>query len=271
MPKSTFKGAVRRILRPLVRAMIGRGLTFPELSQLLKELYVEEAQRSFRLERTRVTDSRISLLTGLQRRDVKAIRAASTQPEESARAPGPVSRVLALWSGDPAFLDTNGVPRTLPRNGPSPSFEALVAEVGRDVHARTILDELLRLELARIDDEDRVVLRVEALVPSPDEHLLITYFANNLGDHAEAAASNILAAPAPGPFFERAVHYNQLTQASVDALEDMARSRAMEMLSAMNAEAMAMQRADAGNGDARMRFRTGAFVFQAAMDDEAKS
>ncbi|MEM0935156.1 MAG: DUF6502 family protein [Pseudomonadota bacterium] len=270
MPKRTFKGAITRVLRPLVRAMIGRGLGFPELSQLLKELYVEEAQRSFRLERTRVTDSRISLLTGLQRRDVKAIREDVQRPREIARAPGPVSRVLALWSGDDAYLDETGAPRPLPRTGEASSFESLVAEIGRDIHARTVLDEFLRLELAEIDPAGRVALRVDALIPSPDETMLIAYFANNLGDHAEAAAANILAAPEPGPFFERAVHYNRLTQASVDALDEMARARAMEMLNAMNAAALARQKADAGNPEAHMRFRSGAFVYISAMDSETK-
>lgn len=265
-----FRAAVRRILRPLVRAMIGRGLTFPQLSTLLKELYVEEAVRSFGLSGKRVTDSRVSVLTGLQRRDIKAHRTAAEE-EEIPRSMGPIPRVVALWRSDPRYCDSGGEPLPLPRTAEEgPAFDRLVAEIGRDVHPRTILDEMVRLDLATHDREaDRVTLRADSLLPSQDEAMLIAYYASNLGDHAEAAAANLLAAPEPGPFFERAVHYNKLSPASAEALDRLARERQMTLLRALNAEALRHQRADAGKPEARARFRAGAFIFHRPDDGEA--
>ncbi|MEO1550705.1 MAG: hypothetical protein AAFR93_09770, partial [Pseudomonadota bacterium] len=60
-----------RVLRPLVRLAIARGVLFPDLAQCLRRLYVEAAVARGQ---GRVTDSRISVLTGLQRREIARLR-----------------------------------------------------------------------------------------------------------------------------------------------------------------------------------------------------
>lgn len=264
---AAFSEAMRRILRPLVRAMIARGLLYPQLTDMLKELYIQEAAAHFGIGGKRMTDSRISLLTGLQRRDIRAHRDAP--PGDGVpKSAGPVPRVIALWRADPRFWAANGKPGPLPRAGEDPSFESLCLAVGRDVHPRTILDEMLRLEVAALDADDRVRLLADSLVPGRDEAMLMTYYASNLGDHAEAAGANLTAAPEPAPFFERAVHYNKLTPEAVEALEAMARARAQALLEEINAEALARQRDGRADPAARERFRLGAFVFRTRPDPE---
>ena len=219
MTAEGLAAAVRRILRRVVRAMVARGLGHPQLTEILKALYIEEAASHFRLGEKRVTDSRISLLTGLQRRDIRAHRDA---PRDTAPRPmGPIPRALALWRSDPRYTDAEGAPLALARLGEeAPGFEGLIREIGRDLHPRTILDEMLRLGLVSLDAAGECVhLEADSLLPSRDAELLSANFAANLGDHAEAAAANLMPAPAPGPFFERAVDDNRLSQASVDALE----------------------------------------------------
>nr|WP_108257798.1 DUF6502 family protein [Mangrovicoccus ximenensis] len=92
MTDETFRAAVDRILRPLVRAMIGRGLAYPQLAELLKPLFIEQALRHFGLPGRRMTDSRISVLTGLQRRDIRSLREASEAPRAAERGHGPIPR-----------------------------------------------------------------------------------------------------------------------------------------------------------------------------------
>lgn len=260
MSPDRIRQAIKRVLRPLVRALISRGLTYPQLTEMLKELYIAEAAAHFGIEGKRMTDSRLSILTGLQRRDIRAHRDAPSE-EDGPRSIGPIPRVIAHWTSDSRYVDEAG-PLALPRAGEDLSFEALVGEIGRDVHPRTILDEMVRLGLAEIGPVGHVALTAESLVPSANEALLMAYFGANLGDHAEAAASNLLAAPAPGPFYERAVHYNKLTPTSVDRLEAMARERSMALLRELNAEALARQRAEAGSAGATERFRAGAYVYR---------
>jgi hypothetical protein len=63
-PPPALVAAVRRILAPMVRVLIHFGVTFPSLSVLLKGVYVEQAERHFRLSGKAMTDSRVTLLTG---------------------------------------------------------------------------------------------------------------------------------------------------------------------------------------------------------------
>lgn len=266
MKADALRRAMARVLRPLVGVLIARGIGFPALSEMLKRIYVEVAERRFALDGRRVTDSRVSLLTGLQRKDVRQQRAALAEGEESVDdVAGPLPRILARWCAGPPYADRRGQPRPLPRAGDAkPSFETLAAGVSRDMHPRTLLDELVRLRLATHDQAgDQVALTGAAFLPSRDDAAMAGYLGANLGDHAEAAVENMLAAPETGPFFERAVHYNRLTPASLDELERLARDLQTEALEKLNTEAMALQDRDDGTADATGRFRCGAYVFRA--------
>ncbi|MDV7400972.1 DUF6502 family protein, partial [Arthrospira platensis SPKY1] len=84
-PSPAVVRAVRRILLPLVRFLVAKGITYPFLSELLKSLYVEVADRDFRLGEGPPTDSRITLITGVHRKDVARLRKAgevSPQPPD---------------------------------------------------------------------------------------------------------------------------------------------------------------------------------------------
>ena len=80
--QTAFAKALRRVLLPLVRLMLTRGLHYPAAAEMLKSLYVEIADREFALDTKRQTDSRVSLISGVHRKDVKRLRHAL--PEERA-------------------------------------------------------------------------------------------------------------------------------------------------------------------------------------------
>lgn len=252
-------------MRPLVRLAIARGVRFQELAEMLKEIYVAASLAHFQIGKKRLTDSRISLLTGLQRKDVRSLRERLTESRDESpdsAGAGLLPRVLAHWVTGASYCNSRGNPKVLPRIGDGKSFGTLVAEVSRDVHPRTVLDELMRLGLAEHDkDRDEVSLLETAFLPSRDETALFGYFGANLGDHAEAATRNLQAAPEPGPFFERAVHYNRLSQKSLDELNDLARQLQSDALSKLNARSLELQIRDAKLQDASGRFRCGAFIY----------
>src|SRR4051812_19434109 len=82
-PPSALVAAVRRILRPLARLLTAQGISFPMLAELLKQIYVEEAVRHFGLDGEPPSDSRVSLLTGVHRKDVKRLRRLRTEEGEA--------------------------------------------------------------------------------------------------------------------------------------------------------------------------------------------
>ncbi|MGY8991490.1 MAG: DUF6502 family protein, partial [Rhodospirillales bacterium] len=146
-PPSAIIKAINRLFRPLVRLLITYGVTYPSVISLLKRIYVEEAEQSFQVERKRQTDSRISLITGVHRKDVKRLRGSNS---EVGQVPLPISisaQMVATWIGDPAYMDETDKPLPLPRLKPkdgSSSFEGLVESVSKDVRPRTVLDEWTR-------------------------------------------------------------------------------------------------------------------------------
>ena len=66
--------ALAQVLRPLARLMIGHGLQLMPMMELLKKALVEEAQASFGLSDKANSDTRVALLTGVHRKDVKRLR-----------------------------------------------------------------------------------------------------------------------------------------------------------------------------------------------------
>lgn len=259
---SHLQTAISRMLRPVIRVLIARGVLFPQFSDWIKEHYLSVAEQYFRLEGKRVTDSRLHLLTGLQRKDIKAIRGRAALPEPPASA-GPIPRIIGLWLAEHA--DTDGQPLPLLRLGAAPSFQAMVESVSRDIHLRTVQDELVRQGLADVD-QDHIVLASRAYLPAQDDGALLGYFGANLGDHAAASAENVLAAPNTGPHFERAVHYNHLTEDALDELNALSRDLLTEALSRINARAAALQKRDGTNTGAEGRFRAGGFVYRARQE-----
>jgi len=269
-PPASLATALRRVLRPLVRLLLTNGITYPFLSSLLKSVFIEVAERDFRLEDKAQTDSRINLLTGVHRKDVKRLRAelADTKTPETPAAISLGAQLVARWTGLDRYLDDHGRPRPLPRlasDGGELSFEALVAAVNKDIRSRVVLDEWLRLGVARVDEQDRVCLNMEAFVPDKGFEEKAYYFGQNVHDHIAATAYNLSGA---GPaFLERSVYYDRLTPASVETLDKLARELGMQTLLSVNRKAMELQAQDHAQVDAHLRMNFGIYFFSEEESD----
>lgn len=263
-PSPALVTALRRALRPLVGLMVARGITYPHLSDLLKGLFVEVAERDFRLGDKPPTDSRVSLVSGVHRKDVSRLR---SHPQRRDTPPAATvtlaSQVFSRWLGDPAWRGSRGAPRPLPRlasEGGERSFEALVAGISSDIRPRAVLDEWLNRGLVTLDERDRVCVNVQAFVPARGEDDKLFYFALNLHDHAAAASHNLLGG---APFFDRSVHADGLSPASVVDLKALAAEHGMQTLLALNEAVQDAERRDRDRPvDApRERFTMGVYVF----------
>ncbi|HLG85344.1 MAG TPA: DUF6502 family protein [Bradyrhizobium sp.] len=256
---SQLHAPLARLLRPLVRLCIRGGMTFPALVQLLRELFVNVAEHDFALEGKEQTDSRVSLLTGIHRKEVARLRGAGAPVHETPATLSRTSAIIARWLAAPEFTDAKGDPLPLPRTAPrnAPSFEQLVASVTKDVRPRAVLDEWLDRELVTINEDDEIVLMEAAFVPRGGDDLKWHYFGRNLHDHIAAAEKNV-SSVAP-PFMERAVHYDGLSPKLARRLEARSRELAMEALKAANREANRALAKDKG-GNSRWNF--GVYVYR---------
>jgi Family of unknown function (DUF6502) len=143
-----FLVAFRKILRPLVRILIRHGVSFGELAEVLKTVFVEVAARDFTLPERKVSQSRIAILTGLTRKEVAKQEGiiASGGVLDFPSNLNRVTRVLVAWHTDPEFTGPYGMPLDLPFDSTSPAnFMSLVRKHSGDMAARAMLDELLRV------------------------------------------------------------------------------------------------------------------------------
>jgi hypothetical protein len=239
---------LNRLLRPLVRLLIRSGVTFPVLVDLLRTLYVDVASHDLLADPRVQTDSRISLMTGVHRKEIRRLR--SVAPGQNA-TPAVVtlsSQIIARWLGTPAFTDAAGAPLALPRPAQpdgAASFDSLVGSVTTDLRPRAVLDDWIGQGMVTLDQDDRVHLNTRAFIPRAGRDEQLFYFARNLHDHIAAAVANV-SADGPAPFFDRSVHYDRLPREASLRLEEAGREAAQTLLLDVNRLALKLTEGDAG-------------------------
>lgn len=255
--------ALQHVMRPLVRLMLKKGVTYTRFADLLKDIFVDVAEREFRLDDTPPTDSRISLLTGVHRKDVRRLRAKTAGQDVA--LPEIISfgaHLVSVWLNNSPFCKQPGQPLPLARlasMGGECSFDALVAQVSKDIRARVVLDEWLRLGVVRIDDQDCVHLETVAFIPQKGFDEKAAYFRHNLHDHACAAVHNLTETGAP--FFERSVHYDSLSPWAVSQLREAVAVEGMQMLNGLNLLAAELEERDVPPPASRQRITIGLYFY----------
>lgn len=258
MSEPVVQRALTRVLRPFVRLSLASGLTFPAFSAIVRRLYIDVAEKEFALPDKKQTDSRISLLTGVHRKDVSKLRL-TEMPTASIPAPvSRTSRIVARWMADPLYCDDRGTPKPLPKvnSQGEPSFETLVRDVTRDLHPRAVLDEWIDRGIALLDDDEFVHLNNSCIIPDAEDDARNYYFTRNLHDHAAASVENMISEIPP--FFERAVHYNNISQTLSQKLTELSKSEAMDLLLRLNRVANEEVKTDPGG---QYRWTAGIYIF----------
>lgn len=239
--------ALNRLLRPLVRIALARQVSLRQIVELLKGIYVQIAVHEIETEGKRPTDSRISLLTGVHRKDVRRLRDETdplTAEQHSPLAMGLNMRLVNCWLTDSRFTDEAGRPRPLSISAADDeplSLNTLLAAVSSDIRSRAVLDEWLRLGIVTTDKKS-ITLRHEAFIPEQGEEEKLHFFAQNQGAHLQAGVRNLLG-QAP-PLFDRAVQYSALSEASIAELQTLSKDLAMQALQRINRRAAELKKRD---------------------------
>lgn len=234
-----MNAALDALFRPLARLAIAKGLRFADVAERLRRAYFEVASE---LSGPNATASGLSVMTGLQRRDVQRLMTAAEVAD--APKPDPLSKLVATW-----LTQHDGAP--LVRHGAAGSFDALARSVRKDVHPKAMLDALIEAGTVQVDG-DTVRLLARAYVPLEGSDAQINYLGQNVGDHLATAVGNVLG---DDEKFDLAVHFDALSPEAVEALEALWRKQMLEILHDMNAHARAYQDTQTGTA----RFRAGGY------------
>jgi len=214
-------GAALGVLRPLARLLVARGFKFGQAEELLKQAFVQAG--SAELERSGLAKSvsQISITTGIHRKDVKRLLGSPGDPAVHARSFA--AEIYTRWVTDRQY-SYRGRPRPLPQraSGGARSFETLARSVSTDVHPKTLLDELRRLGVVALDERTGTVrIAAGGFVPSSDAADMVALLGANVGDHLQAAVSNVVGDPPQ--FLEQAVFADELAEESTRVAQDAAR------------------------------------------------
>jgi hypothetical protein len=236
--KAPFLAAMRRLLRPIIRQLMVSGVTYPAFDRLVRELFVDVAETDLALPFKRQTDSRLSLLTGINRKEVAYLRrsrmqqSSTAEPEDST-----VTHVIGRWMAGPPYATPDGVARRLPYEASSaraPSFARLTRDVvGSDIPVRSVLDELLRLGVAELSPEGDVSLRQEIGTPEPGVEGKLALLGSDPAELFRTIVHNIESPEAV--WLQRKVAYDNIGADALPQLKEEARRLGEELMRRANA------------------------------------
>lgn len=262
-----LSAAILRMLRPLVRLLLRHGISYGTFADLARWVYVDVADKEFNLPGRKQSASRISVITGLSRKEVARIQAIETPDDEAVvQQYNRAARVISGWLRDVQFKDEQGEPAVLPLEGKN-SFAELVKAYSGDMPARAILDELIRVKAVKLIDNS-VKLLAHAYVPAEGEeeklHILGTDVALliNTIDHNLDTDEK--------PHFQRKVAYDNLPEEILPELRELSREKAQALLEELDRHLVKHDRDSnpESKGSGRKRAGLGIYYFEEDVSEE---
>ena len=255
-----------RVLVPLVRLMIDKGVTFQMASEVLKRAYVRSANAHF-VEDDTPSGTSLSLLTGLNRKEIRRLTS-----DEPAKARPPMASyataVAAQWRTNRRWRDRTGNPKILPRrtNNNTLSFDDLVRSVTTDHRPSAVFDELKRLGFVENEGE-KVRLVPASFFSSNDQEDRLARASENIEDHMAAAVTNII--EPSSRFLEQSVYSDELSDASTATLHTLMREEWQRTFNTVLEKAITLETDDAKHSRvAKTRMRVGMYFYSEKSKEE---
>lgn len=153
----------------------------------LKGVYVEVAREQLQKQGAAASASRISVMTGVHRKDVSRLLEAAPVAKASKNL---AARIIGAWRNSKRFCNASGKPRVLSAEGKESEFVSLVQSVSVDLNPYTVLFELERIgAVQRVRSGVRLVSRLYN--PRGDSAAGIGLLGSDISDLMAAVEENI--------------------------------------------------------------------------------
>lgn len=257
--------AAAAAVRPYARRMLASGVTFGRLEAHLRELFVALAEQQCSAAGAPPTDSRVSILTGINRKEVRRIRAADSATAPRTFRRNVIASLVSRWVADPRTTDGAGRPAPLPydaRRGPS--FVRLARQTTVDLHPRALLDAMLAAGAAVMRDGDMVALTRAAYVPQRGRAEAFAMLADDPPELIETMLHNVLGEGSE-PRLQQKLAYDNLGSEGLARLRAGLRREAERLLARSNAWLVRhdRDRSPRAPGGARTYAGIGIYYFEA--------
>lgn len=271
-PAQVLSSAILKLLRPLVRILLRNGVPFKSFAELAKQTYVEVARDEFVIKGKKQTVSRISILTGLTRKEVKQL-VKPVQADHSVATDryNRAARVIAGWVRDADFQGKKGQPAPLPLEGSRKSFTELVRRYSGDIPSRAILDEFQRVGVVKRLKDGRICLLARSYVPQRSSTDKLAILGTDVSDLIATIEHN-LEHGATEPRFQRKVMYDNLPAEAAEQFQGLSAKRAQTLIEAMD-HWLARRDRDvnpAVRGKGRVRAGIGIYFFKETVRSKEK-
>lgn len=265
-----LSAAILRMLRPLVRLLLRHGISYGTFADLAKWVYVDVADKEFNLPGKKQSTSRVSVLTGLSRKEVSRVQSIETPDDASViQQYNRAARVISGWLRDEQFTNSDGEAATLPLEGKS-SFAELVKAYSGDMPSRAILDELVRVKAVELMD-DQVRLLTHAYVPLEGEQEKLNILGTDVALLINTIDHNIENTHEE-PYFQRKVAYDNLPEEVIPQVRELSREKSQELLEEVN-RLLVMHDRDSNpqsTGSGRKRAGLGIYYFEEDVPEDKK-
>ena len=254
-----------QLLVPIIRFLLKGGVSWKEFSELSKAVFVQVATDDFGIRGRPTNASRVAILTGLDRREVRRLREDS--PPSPGAAPGYMTRasqVLDGWHHDPEFLGADGQPRLLPleSNAAGKGFGDLVRKYAPALPAVAMRKELRAAgAIEELPGEQlRVLTRTYIPLRMPEERVRL--WGNSIRDLASAVGYNFTRASGAPALFERRAINLRVDARALPAFKALLESEGQAFLMRVDDWLSAHEIHAPGEGSRLLRLGVGLFQIQ---------
>ncbi len=264
--KNAMLLACQHLLLPVVRLLLHAGVTYREFAEISKRAYVEVASEEFGLQGRKTNISRVAILTGIGRKEVRRLRTeivADQDPFSSTM--NPATRVMSAWHQEPGYQDGGGRPRALP----GAELEALIEAHSGDIPASAILKELQRVAAVEQLADGTYQARARSFIPgklNPDSVRMLGAHVHDLG---ATIAANLL--NTSNPRFQRVVSNENLDGRTLSRFHRLISQKGETMLESLDDWLTANAADTATASGKRHRAGIGIYFFTNPIEQDAST
>lgn len=255
------------IMRPLIRILLRNGVTYRAFTEAAKTVYVEVASVEFGIPGRKQTDSRISVITGLSRKEVKRVKSMPVTDESQNLARyNRASRVISGWTQDKDFMDAQGNPLDLPLDDSPNSFGELVRRYSGDAPPRAVLDELEQVGAAQRMENGTLCLLTRGYIPQTDSPERLGIFGISVSDLLNSINHN-LQDETSKPFFQRIVANDRIPAELTDDFKHLTRRYCQQFLEKLDVWLAENEHREPPAGVDLRRIGVGIYYFERSGND----
>lgn len=221
--------ALLAVLRPMARALLRAGIGHREFNEISKSAFVDVATKDYGLRGRPTNVSRVAVMTGLTRKEVRRLRNKHEAGEETLIVRStPLAIILHRWYTESEFLDDNGDPKQLRFDGDGTTFTSLIQKHGGDIPPGAMRTELKRINA--IEETPDGLLRVlKRNVSNLESHdRLINALANQVYAATITAAHNCLVENKDEVWIQRTVATKNIRQSDRNRVRRISSDRLVE-------------------------------------------